>query len=72
MFAKIEVNGEGACELYRWLKSEKPGPDGEDIAWNFTKFLVGKNGEVLARFEPKITPEQIGEQLPGLIRDHPA
>ena len=59
MFAKIEVNGDGACDLYNWLKSEKPG----DIGWNFTKFLVGKDGQVLERFEPQVTPEEIGEQL---------
>ena len=64
MFAKVEVNGDGACDLYNWLKSEKANPEGaEDIAWNFTKFLVGKNGDVLARFEPKTTPEEIGEQI---------
>lgn len=67
MFARIEVNGDGACGLYTWLKSEKANPEGvEDIAWNFTKFLVGKNGEVLARFEPKTTPEEIGEQMAEL------
>ena len=58
MFAKIEVNGSGAADLYRYLKG-----DGEDIAWNFTKFLVGRDGEVLARFEPPVTPEEIGEAL---------
>ena len=58
MFAKIEVNGDGAAELYRLLKG-----DGEDIAWNFTKFLVGRDGSVLARFEPQVTPEEIGEVL---------
>ncbi len=64
MFSKIEVNGDDACELYNWLKSEKANPDGvADIAWNFTKFLVSKEGEVLVRFEPQVTPEQIGEQL---------
>lgn len=64
MFAKVDVNGEDACDLYSWLKSEKPDPQGvEDIAWNFTKFLIGKNGEVLSRFEPKTTPEEIGDQL---------
>ena len=64
MFAKIEVNGDGACELYQWLKSEKARPDGEaDIAWNFAKFLVGKNGEVLERFDPQVTPEEIQEKL---------
>jgi glutathione peroxidase len=64
MFAKIEVNGGGACDLYRFLKSGNPDEDGnEDIAWNFTKFLVDGSGEVVARFAPQVTPEQIGETL---------
>jgi glutathione peroxidase len=64
MFAKIEVNGDGACELYKWLKSEKANAEGvADIGWNFTKFLVGKDGKVLSRFEPQTTPEEIAEQL---------
>lgn len=67
MFSKIEVNGDGACELYEWLKAEKPDPDGSpDIKWNFTKFLV-KDGQVVARFEPMVTPEEIGSQLPTLL-----
>ena len=64
MFAKIEVNGDGACDLYRFLKSGHPDEDGnEDIAWNFTKFLVGRDGRVVARFAPATTPEAIAEQL---------
>ena len=64
IFAKVEVNGDGACDLYRHLKSEQPRPDGEaDIAWNFTKFLVDGEGAVVARYEPGITPEQIAEDL---------
>jgi glutathione peroxidase len=64
MFSKIEVNGDGACDLYRFLKAGNPDADGnEDIAWNFTKFLVGRDGQVLARFAPQATPEEIGEQL---------
>jgi glutathione peroxidase len=47
-FAKINVNGSNASPLYVWLKSKKPG----DIQWNFTKFLVNRNGEVINRFEP--------------------
>ena len=68
MFSKIEVNGEGAAPLYAWLKEQAPGdaPDGE-IAWNFTKFLVGADGEVKARFEPTTTPEEIAAQLPDLL-----
>ena len=66
MFSKTEVNGPEACDLYCFLKAGHPTPDGgEDIAWNFTKFLVGADGQVLARFEPTVTPEEIGEQLPN-------
>jgi len=65
MFSKIEVNGDGACELYRFLKAGKPNDDGtSDIQWNFTKFLVGRDGEVLARFSPRATPEDIDKVLP--------
>ncbi len=63
MFEKIEVNGTGACDLYRWLTASKAGPKGADIGWNFTKFLVDGNGEVLARYEPPTTPEDIARDL---------
>jgi glutathione peroxidase len=64
MFAKIEVNGDGAADLYQWLKRGHPGEDGKEaIAWNFTKFLVGRDGAVLRRFGPQVTPETIGEEL---------
>ncbi len=64
MFEKIEVNGDGAAPLYRFLRSEQPG-DGEssDIAWNFTKFLVGRDGSVLERYEPMATPEEIAAEI---------
>ena len=68
LFSKIEVNGSGACELYRWLKSKQANPEGNpDIGWNFTKFLVNRDGEVIARFEPMVTPEDIGSQLDDLL-----
>ena len=68
MFSKIEVNGDGACDLYKLLKAEKANPDGNpDIGWNFTKFLVGKDGSVVARFEPQVSPEDISGQLDGMI-----
>ncbi len=64
LFAKVEVNGDGACELYQLLKAEQPRPDGEqDIAWNFTKFLVDGDGKVLARYEPGVTPEEIAADI---------
>jgi glutathione peroxidase len=60
MFAKIDVNGEKAHPLYKYLKSEKPGILGtEAIKWNFTKFLVGSDGTVLKRYAPNDKPEAI-------------
>jgi len=68
MFAKIKVNGDGACELYKLLKSAKAGEDGNpDIPWNFTKFLVDGAGKVVARFGPKTTPEEIATALPKYL-----
>ena len=68
MFSKIEVNGTGACELYKILKSAQANADGsEDITWNFTKFLVDKNGKVVKRFDPKTSPEDIAKQLDSLL-----
>ncbi|MFM2183006.1 MAG: hypothetical protein RJB61_1300 [Actinomycetota bacterium] len=64
MFSKIEVNGDGACDLYRWLR-ESTG--GTDITWNFEKFLVGRDGTVIERFDPMTTPEQIAERLSTLL-----
>ena len=64
IFSKIEVNGDGACDLYQFLKSGNPDDDGKEaIAWNFTKFLVGKDGQVRKRFAPQSTPEDIGKEL---------
>ena len=64
MFAKIEVNGDGACDLYKFLKSGHPDEEGnEDIGWNFAKFLVGKDGQVLSRYGPQTTPEEIAKEL---------
>jgi len=68
MFAKIEVNGDGACELYKLLKAAQAGDDGNaDIGWNFTKFLVDGAGSVVARFGPKTTPEEIAKALPKYL-----
>ena len=68
MFSKVEVNGAGACELYRWLTEALPKDDGSgDIAWNFTKFVVGRDGTPLRRFEPQVTPEDIATELDGLL-----
>ncbi len=57
LFSKVSVKGDDICPLYAYLTSEQtnPGFDGE-IPWNFTKFLLGRSGRVVARFEPKTTP----------------
>ena len=64
IFAKIEVNGDGAADVYKFLKSGNPDEEGnEDIAWNFTKFLVGRDGSVIARYGPATSPEEVGKSL---------
>jgi glutathione peroxidase len=66
--AKIEVNGPGAHPLYVHLKSEKPGLlASEAIKWNFTKFLVGRDGAVLKRYAPNDTPERIERDIIPLL-----
>ena len=68
MFAKIEVNGEGAHPLYKYLKDAKPGLLGsEAIKWNFTKFLIGRNGEPVARYAPQVKPEDLDAPIKKLL-----
>ena len=58
MFSKIDVNGPGRHALYAWLTQQDTKPEGPgDVQWNFGKFLVGKDGAVLARFEPPTDPK---------------
>jgi glutathione peroxidase len=58
MFAKIEVNGANRAPLYQWLTAQPTQPDGPgDILWNFGKFLVDKQGAVVARFNPRVAPD---------------
>ncbi len=67
-FAKIEVNGEGADPLYVWLKKQKRGLLGStSIKWNFTKFLIDRQGNVVERFAPGDTPEQIEPHIKKLL-----
>lgn len=64
MFAKVDVNGSDTHPLYKFLKSEKPGLLGtEAIKWNFTKFLVDKNGQVVKRYAPTDKPEDIKKDI---------
>ncbi len=58
LFAKIEVNGDGACPLYKYLTALETKPKGPGkISWNFEKFIIGRNGEVVARFAPPTKPD---------------
>lgn len=59
MFAKVEVNGEQAHPLFVWLKKSLPGMLGDGIKWNFTKFLIGRDGTPLERFAPLTKPEDL-------------
>lgn len=67
MMSKIEVNGENAHPLYKFLKKEKGGILGDEIKWNFTKFLVDKEGNLVARFAPQKTPEDIESDIKELL-----
>lgn len=68
VFEKIDVNGEGAHPLFQYLKSEQPGPnEGGEIAWNFTKFLVDREGNVVQRFEPRDTTESMKSAIESLL-----
>ena len=68
LFAKIDVNGPTAHPLYNWLKDQARGFLGtRAVKWNFTKFLVGKNGEVVARFGPSTKPEAIRAKIEAML-----
>lgn len=86
-FGKVDVNGESAIDLYKYLKSEAPkaeedeasialynrlsglgfNSDNDDIKWNFTKFLVNREGKVVARFAPTVKPEDLEEEIEKLL-----
>ena len=68
MMEKIDVNGSGAHPLYQWLSAEAPGLLGSKaIKWNFTKFLVGKDGAVLKRYAPTDTPDSMSKDIEAAL-----
>ena len=68
MFAKIDVNGDDQSPLYSMLKAQQSGDgDSADIGWNFEKFLVDGQGNAIARWGTRATPEDIAAELPGLM-----
>ena len=66
-FAKIDVNGKNEAPLYKYLKSRKRVVFGKDIKWNFTKFLIDRNGNVVERFSSTATPEKIDKFIKELL-----
>jgi glutathione peroxidase len=68
VFGKVDVNGVDAAPLYRWLKKEAPGLFGtEGIKWNFTKFLIDREGNVVERYAPQTKPEDIAADIERLL-----
>lgn len=66
-FDKIEVNGKNESPLYAWLKSQKKGLVGSGIKWNFTKFLIDQKGQVVARFAPTTSPQDLERNIADLL-----
>ena len=70
IFEKVDVKGEDAHPLFKYLTSEKKGLLGsESIKWNFTKFLIDKEGKPIARFAPNTTPDKISKEVENLLND---
>jgi glutathione peroxidase len=67
MFSKVEVNGDNAHPIFKYLKTSLPGILGNRIKWNFTKFLIDKNGTPIKRFAPTTTPESIDKYLKVML-----
>ncbi|EOD54166.1 glutathione peroxidase [Aeromonas molluscorum] len=68
IMAKCEVNGPRTHPLYHWLKAEQPGLLGsEAIKWNFTKFLINRDGQVVARYAPQTTPQSLATDIAALL-----
>ena len=67
LFAKIDVNGPDAHPLYQWLRSEQGGLVGDKIRWNFTKFLIDPDGNVVSRYGSTTNPDQIADDIEALL-----
>jgi glutathione peroxidase len=67
MMAKVEVNGTEAHPLWQWLKAQAPGLLGQGVKWNFTKFLVGRDGQVIKRYAPNEAPESLRQDIEAAL-----
>lgn len=68
MFEKIDVNGENAHPLYKYLKNESKGVFSKEIKWNFTKFLIDTNGNVIKRYAPTTSPLKLKSDIEKLLK----
>lgn len=68
MMAKVDVNGKNAHPLYRWLRKQAPGLLGDSVKWNFTKFLVGKDGKTVKRFAPTVEPQALKADIENFLQ----
>ncbi len=66
-FGKIDVNGKNEDPLFRFLKDVAPEKNGKNIAWNFTKFLISRDGQIVHRFEPTVSPESLIPKIEALL-----
>ena len=66
-FAKVKVNGKDASPLYQFLKEQQPGEGKGRIKWNFTKFLIDREGNVVKRFEPNVEPASLEDDIKALL-----
>ena len=71
LFSKVEVNGDGAHPLYQWLRAQKGGMLGDRIKWNFTKYLVGRDGQVIDRYAPTTKPDKIAGDIEKALAQQP-
>ena len=69
LFEKVDVNGDRAHPLFQWLRQERSGLMGSAIKWNFTKFLVGRDGTVLKRYGSTTAPEKIADDIEKALTD---
>lgn len=69
IMAKCNVNGPAAIPLYQWLRKQKSGLFGRTIKWNFTKFLINRQGEVVSRYAPTFEPEKLRPEIENLLTD---
>lgn len=69
MFEKIEVNGENAHPIYKYLKNNIPNIEPSEIKWNFTKFLIGKTGKPIKRYESKVKPEELENDIRSALKE---